>query len=324
MQAGLSTLISLCRRCFPGAVVAALVLGSAWDASAQQQDPPRENQPGQGQGGPRPGGPGGPGGPGRGGFGGRVGFGGGPGGPGGGGGELMLLASEQVQKELELIDEQIKDFEKLREEQQEKIREMFSGMRDLAEDERRAKFESMRGKLEEVQKELKEKMNAVLMPHQLDRLKELNIQIRGMGALDDPEVAAELKITEEQKKELSAKREELGQKMREMFSAARGDGQQRGPSEEMRTKFQQMQTERTEKLLGVLTSEQRAKFEQMKGAKFEFDRSQMFGGRAPGGPGGGPGGPGGQGFRRPGERPEGGNRPEGDQPAGNRPTNNAP
>lgn len=236
----------------------------------------------------------------------------------------MLLASEQVQKELELIDEQIKDFEKLRTEQQEKMREMFSGMRDLPEDERRAKFESMRGKLEEAQKELKEKMNAVLMPHQLDRLKELNIQIRGMGALDDPEVAGELKITEEQKKELSAKREEMGQKMREMFTAGRGEGQRGGPpSEEMRTKFQQLQTEMTEKLLGVLTSEQRAKFEQMKGEKFEFDRSQMFGGRGPGGPGGGPGGPDGQGGRRPGGRPEG-DRPAGDRPEGSRPTNDTP
>ncbi len=318
MQAGLSTLISHCRRCFSAAVVASLVAGAAWEAVAQQ-DPPRENQPGQGQGDPRQGGPGGPGGPGRGGFGG---FGGGPGGPGGGG-ELMLLASEQVQKEIELIDEQIKEFEKLREEQQEKMREMFAGMRDLAEDERRAKFESMRGKLEEVQKELKEKMNAVLMPHQLDRLKELNIQIRGMGALDDPEVAAELKITEEQKKELAAKREELGRKMREVFTGNRGDGQQRGPSEEMRAKFQQMQTEMTDALLGVLTSEQKARFEQMKGKKFEFDRSQMFGGRGPGGPGGGPGGPGGQGGRRPGDRPEG-DRPAGDRPAGSRPTNDTP
>jgi hypothetical protein len=240
----------------------------------------------------------------------------------------MLLANEQVQKELELIEDQIKDFEKIREEQGTKMREMFSGMRDLPEDERRAKFEEMRGKLEEAQKQLREEMKNVLMPHQQDRLREIFVQVRGVGALDDPEIAAELKITDDQKKKLAETREEAGQKMREMFSGRRGEGEgeRRGPDEDMRAKFQQMQTETNDKILAVLDSEQKAKFEQMKGEKFELDRSQMgFGGRGPGGPGG-QGGPGGFGGRRPGgdrpggDRPEGG-RPQNDRPEGDRPSN---
>ena len=166
--------------------------------------------------------------------------------------ELMLLASEQVQKELELIDEQIKDFEKLREGQAEKMREMFAGMRDLSEDERRAKFEEMRGKLEESQKELSEKMNAILMPHQLDRLKELNIQVRGMGALDDPEVAEELKISEEQKQEDHQHPRSATRKSDANVPARRRRRPRRsGPSEEMREKFTSTpQTRSTEALHG--------------------------------------------------------------------------
>jgi len=185
--------------------------------------------------------------------------------------------------------------------------DMFGGLRDLPEEERRAKFEEMRGKLEATQKEMREQIYGVLMPHQVDRLKEINIQIRGPGALDDAEVAAELKITEDQKKQLIAVREEVGQKMREMF-ANRGEGR----GEDMRAKFQEMQNQTIEKLLGVLTPEQRDQFEKMKGEKFELDRSQMFGVRGPGGPGG-PGGPVGRRPEGGGRRPEGDRRPESDR-----------
>ncbi len=52
-----------------------------------------------------------------------------------------------------------------------------------------------------------------------------------------------------------------------------------------------------EQILGVLTSEQKAKMEELKGAKFEFPENMGRGGfGGPGGRGGrgGPGGPGGQ------------------------------
>ncbi|MGC3967653.1 MAG: Spy/CpxP family protein refolding chaperone [Pirellulales bacterium] len=340
MSVAAKTLFStLTRTLVRGTVLAALAAGWAAEVTAQQPDAPREqNQPGQG-GDRGPGGQGrgfggrGPGGPG--GFGGR-GPGGGGGFGGGGGGELMLLANEQVQKELELIDEQIKDFEKIREEQGNKMREMFAGMRDLPEDEHRASSKKCAANWRNRRRRMREQMKGVLMPHQQDRLRELFVQIRGVGALDDPEVSADLKITEDQKKQLADKREEMGAKMREMFSGRRGEGEgeRRGPDEDMRAKFQQMQTDMNDQMLSVLSSEQKAQFEKMKGEKFEFDRSQFsFGGRGPGGPGGqgGQGGPGGGGFggRRPGgdggRRPEGdrptNDRPEGDRPQGERPTN---
>lgn len=238
----------------------------------------------------RPGGPGGPGG-----------FGFFGGGPGGGAGAMggMLLGNEKVQKELELLPDQIEKLTKLRDGQQEKMREMFSGFRDLSEEERRKKFEGMREKLEEAGKENQNKMNEILLPHQQDRLKQIGLQLRGFGAIDDPEVAADLKISDDQKDQIRTVREKQREKMTAMFR----DGGQGGDREAMREKFQQLRTENEKEVLEVLTEKQRDQFEKMKGEKFEIDFSSLR-----------PGGPGGPGGRFGGDRRPGGDRPEGDRP----------
>jgi hypothetical protein len=71
--------------------------------------------------------------------------------------------------------------------------------------------------------------------------------------------------------------------------------------EEMREKFQEIQQEGDKKLLAVLTSDQQAKLEQLKGEPVEIDRSQ-FRGRGFGGGRGGRGGDDGDGGRRGGRR----------------------
>ncbi|MCE9605983.1 MAG: hypothetical protein K8U03_13895 [Planctomycetia bacterium] len=209
----------------------------------------------------------------RGGFGGGRGF--------GGINESALLGNEKVQKELELIDDQVKQITKLREDSQAQARGQFEGIRDLPEAERRAKFEEMQTKREAAQKELRGKINEVLLPNQRDRLKELMIQAQGAGALSNAETADALKLSDDQKKQLATVREEAATKMREAMGAGRGEGQ--GPSEEARAKFQEMRKEMNDKLLAVLSTEQRAQFEKLKGEKADIDFTQL---RGPGGRGG--------------------------------------
>jgi len=254
----------------------------------------------QGQGGRRPGGPGG----------------GGPGGGGpGGGGPLGLLANEQVQKELELLPDQITDFGKLREEMGAKMREQYSGFRDLSDDDRRKKFEEMRPQMEKMQKEMQEKMKAVLLPHQNDRLRELFVQARGVGAVEDADIAAELKLSDDQKKQVADVREKQREKMGALFQN-RGEGTN---EEERRKQFETLREETAKLTTDILSSEQRDQLEKMKGEKADFDVGQATRGGGPGGRGGpgGQGGPGGGGFR--GGRPGGGDRPGGNRPEGNRP-----
>lgn len=235
-------------------------------------------------------------------------------GPGGGAGGLSptaLLNVEAVQKEIELLDDQKQEITKLREESRgnSDFRELFSGLRDLSEEDRRAKFTEIREKMEKDRKAASDKVLGVLLPHQRERLEEISLQIRGPAALTDDEVAGALKLSDDQRKQLEEVNTSNREKMGELFRGAGRDANR----DELREKMEAMRKESSDALLAVLTTEQRSTFEAMKGDKFEISpedlRNAMFGGR--GGPGQGrrPGGEGGQ--RRPGG--EGGQRrPGGD------------
>ena len=253
-----------------------------------------QGRPGQGgPGGGFRGGSGGPGGPG-GGF--RGGFGGGP----GGGNSMFLLRIEEVQTELEISPAQKEALEKLAE-QGRGERPDFGNFREMSEEERQQAFEKMRKQAEERAEEMKAQLEEVLLPQQLERLEQISLQLRGVQALDDPEVAAKLGLSEEQKTKLAEARQSQGEKMRErmreMFQGGGG-----GPQGDIREAMGKMREEMEKEILAVLTSSQQAKFEELKGEKFEMPENMGrggFGGRGgQGGPGGAPGG------RRGGNRPQ--------------------
>jgi Spy/CpxP family protein refolding chaperone len=226
--------------------------------------------------------------------------GGGRGGFGGGGfgafgaDSLSLLNNEKVQKELDLTAEQKAGLEKVRSESR-ADRPDFASFRDLSEDERRTKMEEMRTKMQEQAKATQAKVDALLLPPQVERLKELRIQRLGAGALSDPEVAKALNISDDQKKQLTQVREDGMAKMGELFprggGGGGGDETERAARREKMTTFQKEQTDKT---LAVLTADQKAQFEKMQGEKFEFPADMGRGG----GRGGAGGAAGGGGRRR--------------------------
>ncbi len=212
-----------------------------------------------------------PGGRGRGGFGGG-GFG------GGGGGATALLQDENVRKELDLVDEQISKLRDVAEKMQEDMRAQFQGfdfgsLRDLPEEERNARFAEMRKKGEEVTASAQKEVDAVLLPHQRERLKQLMVQstmrFGADQALTNGTLAEDLGITQEQKDALAKKQQEVQASMQEKLAKIRQEAQ--------------------DELLSVLTPTQQAKLKSMIGQPFTFSQPQF------GGPGGG--GPGGRGGR---------------------------
>jgi len=217
---------------------------------------------------------------GRGGPGGGFGFGRG-GGMGGANFEIMLLNAEPVQKELELVDDQIQNIKKYSEEQQAAGRERMEKLRDLSDDERREKMQEL---MKDSEKKATAKLDEVLLPHQRDRLKEIGIQVRGPQAIAADDIADKLALTSEQKEQIEKLGEENREKMRELFQGGGGGGD----PEANREKMQKMRKESGEKLLGVLTADQKQKYEKLQGKKIDLDMGQIFG-RGPGGPGG-PGG----------------------------------
>ena len=92
-------------------------------------------------------------------------------------------------------------------------------------------------------------------------------------------LATRLKVTEDQKTKMGEVEKAAGEAMRSMFSGG-------PPSGDFREKMETMRKENEEKLQAILTAEQKATMESMKGEKFEFPAPQF-----------GPGGGGGRGGR---------------------------
>jgi hypothetical protein len=199
--------------------------------------------------------------PGRGGRGGRFGRDGG--GFGGMVSSLRLVALEPVQTALKVTGEQKETIGKINDQ--------------VAEDFRKARDEgNVREKMQEIYASASAKLNEVLDADQQKRLMGISVQVNGANATADPAVAKELNITEDQKKQLDEVRRSNMEAMRELFDGGRDEGSR----EEMRAKRDKAREEGNKKLLAVLTSDQQAQLEALKGEKVDIDLSQL---RGPGG-----------------------------------------
>lgn len=185
-----------------------------------------------------------------------------PGGPGGFGiGPMFLLGQKSVQEELKLSDEQVKKIKELTEKQH----ESFQGLRDLSREE-------LRTKMQEAAKANDKAIAAILKPEQLKRVKQIGLQQRGAMVVNDPDVAKTLKITDEQKEKIK----DIQTKARE----AAGGGQRPDRSEEAIKKREEARKATNEKVMGVLTAEQKTKLKEMQGETFtgKIERPQFGGG----------------------------------------------
>ena len=195
---------------------------------------------------------------------GRRGRGGREGGPGMGGPPTAgrLLGLKEVQAALNMTDEQKDKVEKINDEMREDMREAFQDG-------------GGREKAQEIMKSTTAKIDEVLDDGQKKRLAGIMIQVNGASAVADPSVAKELNITDDQKSKLEDIRENAREGMRELFSPDLS-------REEREKKMTEYRDDINKKVLAVLTADQQAQLEAMKGEKVEIDMSQL----RPGGPGG--------------------------------------
>jgi len=122
----------------------------------------------------------------------------------------------------------------------------------------------------------------ILKPEQMARLKELALQFQGAGALaQNQELQRDLGLSEDQVTKIRDIQRETMQAMREEFQ---GGGVDR---EEMQKMMQDAQKEVGKKAEKVLTGDQKAKFDKMKGKAFTFKNTNPRGGGGAPGPGGG-------------------------------------
>ena len=204
------------------------------------------------------------------------------GGPGGGmrgmfgGGNtssMMLLMNEKVREELDLVDDQVEELTALQGEIQNEMRDLFSGMGNMDQSERQSAMEKMRADMTKMTEGYQKKVDAVLLPHQQKRLKQLTFQSQrsgrgGIGSLlSSDSMKEELDITSEQEPKLTEAAEKA--------------------QEEMAAELKKLQSKAEDKVLSALTESQRKKYRELVGDAFDFGTTNPFGGRGGGGQRGG-------------------------------------
>ena len=196
----------------------------------------------------------------------------------GGANRVQLVFLEQVQKELKLNDEQKKNFVELFNRYNADRRELFQSARDSGSFD----FNDLRVKTSKLSAEADEKLAGKLKEEQTKRLTEIFVQVNGANSLSDKTVGKALKFTEEQTKKLAEARTKNQEAMMETFRNARDLSQ-----EERREAFAKLRKEGDERLLTVLTKEQKEQFGKMKGKEIEIDMGPLRGNFRRGGGGGG-------------------------------------
>jgi hypothetical protein len=195
---------------------------------------------------------------------------------GGFGMSLTFLAGQKsVQEELKMTEEQTGKIKELGDKQNEARTKFREETKDLSKEDRQKKFEEYMAKAPERTKAEEKAVSDVLKPEQLKRLKQISLQQQGSRAVATPEVADALKLTSEQKDKIKTIQEDSVKEMRDLFGGGGGN------REEARKKMEELRKATSEKVMGVLTDEQKAKYKELTGEPFkgEIARPGFGGGR---------------------------------------------
>jgi hypothetical protein len=194
-------------------------------------------------------------------------------------GLVSLAANEAVQKDLGLSGDLVSKLNSLNDEYRAaRTKEFetagidFQNFGNLSNDERQKLTDKMNTVSAKLNDEFTPKLKNLLSADQMKRLKQIQVQEQGAGSLLNADVAADLALTDDQKKKLGEVQADYGRKQRELFAGGGG-----GDFQERIAKGRELTAERDKKALEVLTAEQKTKYEALKGSP--FDVSQLGFGR---------------------------------------------
>jgi hypothetical protein len=141
-----------------------------------------------------------------------------------------LVSTPRVANDLQLVDSQRQDLKnelaRIKDKYQPRIEAAMKRLQpEASADEQSGAQKELQKIGEEKNKEIRESIDRILFPFQRQRLVQIAAQARlnnnGAGALHSEEFAKELKLTEEQKKELAKAQKALGKKLQEEYRRLR-------------------------------------------------------------------------------------------------------
>ena len=136
------------------------------------------------------------------------------------------LGMLDTQKDLELVPEQIEKIEEIGKKYQEEMRADRDAWKDwqkMTPEERKAKSAEIREKYKKRAEAVKAEIEKVLLPHQIDKLKQINFRTRAPYSLRNPRTLEQLGISEEQKARLKKIQDDMMQQYRDLQKKAAED-----------------------------------------------------------------------------------------------------
>jgi Spy/CpxP family protein refolding chaperone len=174
--------------------------------------------------------------------------------------KVSLARVDEVREELKLTDDQNDQIDELNSELYDEMGAVFQDSQ--------GDREKMREGIAKVQRDVNEKLGKILDADKIKRLQEVFIQVNGPAALQDEDVAKALAITDEQAEKLQQVRDDSRD---EFMNAGLGDLDDDARAK----KVEELTKSRDEKAMAVLTDEQRADFDEMKGVALEIDPENL-------------------------------------------------
>jgi hypothetical protein len=169
--------------------------------------------------------------------------------------EVVLLRHKAVRDDLKLTHREARKIHEFTEAQWKKA----LAIEELADEKEKDR------KYEELTKEDEKFLDEVLTPAQHKRLDQITLQVAGLLWIKRPDVAAELKLTDEQKKKAAIYQEEARKEMEELLhTTTRRDRQ---------AELRKLHENSKKRLLELLTDEQEAKFHELIGHPFRGELS---------------------------------------------------
>jgi hypothetical protein len=176
---------------------------------------------------------------------------------------VKMLSDEGLQKELKVSAEQQDKIIKAAKEVADRYRKKLA--------EAKKELEAFFQKSDEFRKKMSEAKTraivAILKPAQRERLRQIEVQQLGIKAFTDPEVQTQLKLTEDQKKDMKAVFAKL---VKDIDAALTGVGGDQKKYAAARKKVDALIREIQEKMVAKLTDEQKKTWKKMVGTPFEL------------------------------------------------------
>jgi Spy/CpxP family protein refolding chaperone len=194
---------------------------------------------------------------------------------------LHLLQTGKVKQELKITDEQSAKLGKVAEKYDEEAATKLGSVQldGLNAQQKSAKAQEIRDAGDKLIETSRKEVSSILNPDQLNRLKQILLQVNGADALQDKEIAKEVGVTPEQSAKIQKLQTQTNTALRNDLGGKSGGANQTqmelGGST-VRT-AEKVDTHAQEQSLGTLTAAQKQKFESLAGAPFTLERSDVVG-----------------------------------------------